>query len=106
MSYSLPRDLYDETASSVLGEASASGSRFAAGLADATLDADSRRREALAYANAYQEQRNKLIESQKKAQKKKSTSGIFGALGTVASFIPGVGPIAGPILGAAGSLFG
>lgn len=106
MSFGLPRGLYEDTASNALGEAAMGNTRFAAGMANSALQAKSEWEQARAYADAYQEERDKVIAAQKKSQKKKSTGGIFGALGTVASFIPGVGPIAGAALKGVGSLIG
>jgi hypothetical protein len=110
MSFGLPRGLYEDTASNALGDAAMGNSRFAAGLADSALQAKSEWEQARAYADAYQEERDKAIAAQKRAQQRKSrvslASGIGDVLGTAASFIPVVGPIAGAALKGVGSLIG
>lgn len=106
MSFGLPRDLYSSEASDALSEASMSGARSFANMANTALQAKADWEQAKSYAQAYQSARDDAMKAQRSAQKRRSTGGIFGALGTVASFIPGVGSIAGPALQGIGSLFG
>ena len=75
-------------------------------MAGSAIQQAGQRAQALAYAAGWKQQADAERRAQKRRQGGGFLGGLFGAAGTAASFIPGVGPLIGAGLKAVGSGFG